>query len=92
MSAPAISIETVEDIDLTPMCTGGNAHPGASAPAEVIVYQHGCVVHLWCLPCEAHERETFRRVDFGSAFARCKHCKVPLHSFDEAYPRVVPLR
>lgn len=88
MTAPTISVETVEQLDLTPVCEG--KHGGTPPPADWRLDRHGCGGLFLCSACESTVREGWAAL--GGEALVCEHCGGSFTQFDQAYPRVVPLR
>lgn len=86
MTAPAIEIQTVEDIDLTPVC--GDERHGESRPrADWWVDIHGCTDIFQCAPCHAGDMAEIKSWEW----VRCTHCR-QIYAAASFVTKVVPLR
>lgn len=92
MTAPAIEIQTVEDIDLTPVCEG-KRHAAAPVPADWWVELHDCDEKFACTPCLDHiKSEWDRAFDCYGGGAKCRVCQRRFTELGEVFTREVRLR
>lgn len=93
MTAPAISVETVEDIDLTPVCGHADNHADENRPrADYWLDQHGCVEDFACSPCFVDAVRRFAVILAHHGDVRCDTCGRLFTQFTDMCTRVVPLR
>lgn len=91
MTAPAISVETVEDIDLTPVCES-TLHEEDRPAADFWLDEHGCSESLLCAECLARVAAEFTRWVAAHGHIDCDFCGVGFSIFGQLLTKVVPLR
>lgn len=91
MTAPAIDIETVENIDLTPVCEDDRHADGDRPPADFWIDQHGCSESFDCAACLAYHKAFIERLLADGRPMYCDGCHKRFMAFEQAVTKVVPL-